>query len=82
MSVLPNHEHVRYFHLSIPSSTYLFKDLKDLLSLTWLVTTGYFVLFEAIVEAFVSLNSFLVHLSFAYWKTIDFCELIFIPLFC
>lgn len=85
MSVLLIHEHGRYFHLLISSLIYLFKDLKYLhasLSLAGLVTRGYFVLFEAIVEAFVSLNSFLVHLSFAYRKVIDFHELIFIPLFC
>lgn len=76
--VLLIHGHERLLHLLISFSITVFKDSKFLalkFSLAWSYPK-IFKLFGAIVKGVVSLNPFLVHLSFVHRRVIDFCKLV------
>ena len=77
--ILPIHEHGRFSYFLRSSSLSFFRDLKVLSyrSFTCLVrvTTGYFILFVAIVKGVISLISFSTCLSFEYRKATDLLEL-------
>ena len=87
MLILLIHGHGGDFHLLI-SSQYLssdifsfsfFKDLKFYqihLWLTYLKLPQLFYIFMAIINDVISLITFSAHLSFVYWRTTDFLELI------
>ena len=77
--ILPIHEHRNSFHLLsllwfLSSETWHSCHID--LSLVWLVTPRYFILFVTIVRGVVSLITFSAYLSFAYKKATDFFEYI------
>ena len=78
--VLLIYEHGRFLHFMKSSSISFFSDLKVLSfrSFTCLVriTTGYFILFVAIVKGIIYLISFSACLYFEYMKATDLLELI------
>ena len=77
---LPIHEHGRFLHFLRSPSISFFRILKVLSyrSFTYLVrvTTGYFMLFVAIVKGVIYLISFSTCLSLEYMKATYFLELI------
>ena len=76
MLIIPIQEHERSFHFLVSSSISFFKNKKFLLNRSFTslvsVTTGYFMLFVAIVKCDVSVISFSAPLLFVYRRATDF----------